>query len=268
MNKIQNNLAGLLLVLFSLSIPALASDVAKEKRWANDIVGALIDGEAVWLTAEKQPTKSNKFLGIYTESSEKKIKGAAIVLHGIGVHPNWTDVVYPLRVQLPEHGWHTLSLQMPILRNQAEYDEYKPLFVEIAPRMNAGIKYLQSKGVKNIVIVGHSLGSTMASYYLAEDNVPQVSALVAVGVSGIQFGDPGLGFFNSLTKLKLPILDIFGTNDIEPVLSSYKKRAAVAKKSGNKRYTQIIVKGADHFFAGKDESLVKNVSEWLDTTLR
>lgn len=261
--SMRDGVIGLLVGLCVLAAPASASDIAKEKRWAADIVDALIDGEAVWLQGDQ-----DKFLGIYTESSAKKIKGAVIVLHGIGVHPNWTDVVYPLRVRLPEHGWHTLSLQMPILGNQAGYDDYKPLFKEIAPRINAGIKYLESRGVKNIVIVGHSLGSTMASYYLATNDAPQVSALVAVGVSGIQFGDPGLGYFNSLTKLKLPILDIFGTEDIAPVLSSYRKRADVARTSGNNQYTQIKVKGADHFFVGKEAALVKHVSDWLDKTAR
>ncbi|MDH3949292.1 MAG: alpha/beta hydrolase family protein, partial [Gammaproteobacteria bacterium] len=189
---IRNWLASVIVGMCVLVMPAGASDVAKEQRWAADIVDALIDGEAVWLKAEQ-----HKFLGIYTESSAKKIKGAAIVLHGIGVHPNWSSVVYPLRVQLPEHGWHTLSLQMPILRNEADYKEYTPLFKEIAPRLNAGIAYLKARGINNIVVVGHSLGSTMAAHFLATNKVPEVSAFVAVGVSGIEFNDPELGYFNS-----------------------------------------------------------------------
>ena len=255
----------LFLILVGLVVlpgQASASDFAKEKRWADDIVDALIDGEAVWLTADQ-----HKFLGIYTQTQDKNIKGAAIVLHGIGVHPNWPEVVYPLRVRLTERGWQTLSLQMPILRNGAEYDEYKPLFGEIAPRINAAIAFLKSKGIKNIVIIGHSLGSTMASYYLATNKAPEVSALVAIGVSGTQFSDPALGYFSSVTRIKIPILDIYGTDDIEPVLSSATRRAAIARESGNNRYTQVVVKGANHFFSGKDDPLVKQVGDWLDKTL-
>ena len=258
---VRSGIVGLFVGICVLVAPANASDIAKEQRWAADIVGALIDGEAVWLQAEQ-----TKFLGIYTESTATRIKGAAIVLHGIGVHPNWSSVIYPLRVQLPEHGWHTLSLQMPILPNEADYKEYTPLFREVAPRLNAGVAYLKARGVKNIVIVGHSLGSTMAAHFLATNKAPEVSAFVAVGVSGIEFNDPELGYFNSLTKLTMPILDIYGTDDIEPVLSSVDKRAEIARKSGHKNYTQVVVKGADHFFTGQDEPLVKNVSEWLDRT--
>ena len=101
-------------LLTILSVPSLASDTAKEKRWADQIVDTLMEGEAVWLQAGQ-----TKFLGIYTESATKPAKGAVIVLHGIGAHPDWTDVVHPLRVGLTEHGWTTLSLQMPILANEA-----------------------------------------------------------------------------------------------------------------------------------------------------
>lgn len=258
MRIIRSGLLGLLLGL-SVLASANASDFAKEKRWADDIADVLFDGNPVWLNAD-----NHKFLGIYTKSVAKKIRGAVIVLHGTGVHPNWPDIVYPLRVQLPEHGWHTLSLQMPILPNGAKYEEHGPLFVEIAPRMNAGIAYLKSKGIQNIVIIGHSMGITMAAHYLATNKVPEVSALVGVGVSGVQFSDPELGYFSSLTKLKIPILDIYGTEDIAPVLSSVKKRAEIARNSGNKKYTQIAVKGANHFFADMDGPLVENVSKWLE----
>jgi len=35
--------------LFTLSCTLHASDLAKEKRWAEQVVDAIMDGEAVWL---------------------------------------------------------------------------------------------------------------------------------------------------------------------------------------------------------------------------
>jgi len=31
--------------------------------------------------------------------------------------------VQPIRVAMTEYGWHTLSIQMPILHNDAKYEE-------------------------------------------------------------------------------------------------------------------------------------------------
>ena len=138
----KNNYKPLIILLFYLITPVLhASDLAKEKRWADQIVDALITGDAEWL-----PVGNLKVLAIYTPSEIEPARGATIILHGIGVHPDWPDVIHPLRTRLPEAGWATLSLQMPILPNEASDIDYLPLLPEVAPRIDAAIDFLQAQG--------------------------------------------------------------------------------------------------------------------------
>jgi len=250
----------LILSVFAVS-SVLASDIAKEKRWADQTVDAIMTGEAVWLMAGK-----HRFLGIYTEPATDKVLGGVIVLHGIGVHPNWTDVIQPIRTRLPESGWHTLSLQMPILKNDAKEKEYKLLFPEIAPRINAGIAFLKKKGVKKIAIVGHSMGSTMAGYYLAH-NKSEVKALVAIGATGYSFHDPKLDYIASLKKIKIPVMDLSGSDDLPGVVKVKKQKVEAAKIANNKRYEAIEIQGANHFLVGKENEMVKAVDTWLRKTL-
>lgn len=139
-----------------------ASDTAKETRWADQVVDALLDGDAVWLNTSD--TEQPAFLSILTEASEAS-HDAVIIMHGTGAHPDWQQVIQPLRVGLTEHGWHTLSIQMPILHNEASYDDYAPLFEEVTPRIQAAIKHLQAIGVSRIILIGHSLGSAMGAYH-------------------------------------------------------------------------------------------------------
>ena len=89
------------------------------------------------------------FLGIYTESSGggDPPKGAAILVHGIGVHPDWPQVIHPLRVGLPERGWSTLSIQMPVLPNEAQSADYLPLLDGVAPRLDAAIDFSGASGM-------------------------------------------------------------------------------------------------------------------------
>src|SRR5262249_24927688 len=79
--------AAALLLAFALAAraaaPAVDSDYAREKRWADEIVPSLVVGEAVWL----QGKRPQKFLGLYAEA--KNPKGAIIFAHGLGVNPDY-----------------------------------------------------------------------------------------------------------------------------------------------------------------------------------
>ena len=240
---------------FFVSNLGLASDLEKEKRWADQVVDAIIDGEAVWLNNGK-----NDFLGIYTEAEEDKSR-AVIVMHGTGIHPDWQQVIQPLRVGLTEHNWHTLSIQMPVLPNEADYQDYAPLYDEVAPRIEAAIQYLKNNGAKDIVLIGHSQGSSMTAYYLSTSK-PAVNGFVAIGM-GAFAKDPRMDSIKALEKIQLPVLDLYGTEDLDNIMASTKARAAAAKKAGNKSYRQIKIKG-NHFFDGDEDVLVETVAEWLE----
>jgi len=90
---------------------------------------------------------------------------AVILCHGRGQHPTW-DVVDPLRKGIHEKlGYHTVSLQMPAPGgNWRSYEEHFP---DAYARIAATVKVLQGKGIKRIYLMGHSMGSRMATAYLA-----------------------------------------------------------------------------------------------------
>ncbi len=234
----------------------LASDMAKEKRWADQIVDALIDGEAEWLKAD-----GHEFLAIYTEAASGETGRAVILLHGIGVHPDWPQVIHPLRVGLVEHGWSTLSLQLPVLAGDAKGADYAPLFDAVAPRIDAGVAFLAEQGAKEIVLVGHSLGAAMAAYYLSTGERP-IAALVGIGmIAGAS--DPRMDNARLLEKIHIPTLDLYGSEDIDRVKGTAAQRVRAARGAGNEGYRQVKVAGADHFFDGKEPELVDTVSRWL-----
>ncbi len=245
-----------LFVLFFWQVSAGASDLAKEKRWSEQVSDSLIDGEPVELKAA-----DTGFLGIYTEAQQGDSGRAVILAHGVGVHPDWPDVVHPLRVGLPEHGWSTLSIQMPILENDAELKSYLPLFDEAGPRLAAAADYLRKNGADTVVIVAHSLGAAMAARYVA-DNPKAVDGLVLVSVGRIEI-DPKMDAVAALEKIKLPVFDLYGSRDLESVLSSVNARAGAARKAGNDDFRQFAMEGAGHFYRGTEDALVRRVYGWL-----
>ncbi|MBT3263087.1 MAG: DUF3530 family protein [Acidiferrobacteraceae bacterium] len=106
-----------LILGIALVAPGFASDLGKEQRWREQVADSIMDGEEVDVMVDGRGV-----FGIYTEATNGSNKGM-IVVHGTGIHPDWQQVVQPIRVAMTEYGWHTLSIQMPILHNDAKYEE-------------------------------------------------------------------------------------------------------------------------------------------------
>lgn len=257
-------LAFLFCAIYILPVQAsdrLTSDTDKEQRWANQIVDFLIEGESQWLQAGEQ-----RFLSIYTPSAVERPKGAVVLLHGRGVHPDWPQVIQPLRTQLPENGWATLSIQLPVLPNEAGLEEYVPLFKESPARIKAALDFLEQRGFKNIVLMGHSLGNNMATDFLAHSRDKRVQAFVGVSMEAVRQPKKVEVLDNvvALFQVKVPVLDIYGSEAIEPVTKSVDRRAYVIYQALDDKSHQIEIKGANHFFQGFENELVQTITLWLD----
>ncbi|MDH3635626.1 MAG: alpha/beta hydrolase family protein [Gammaproteobacteria bacterium] len=245
----------LLLATWFTPVGATNSDIAKESRWAEQVIDGLLDGDEIWLLDDS----GHEFLGIVTEG-DKNLDRAVILVHGIGVHPNWPDVIYPLRAGLLEQEITTLSVQMPILANDADEGEYGLLFPEVPGRFEAALDYLDDNGYKKVTIVAHSMGASMANYYLSRNDPDEVVSLVIIGM------DAENAFFDileALAKVRVPVLDLYGSEDLEPVLNSVDQRAMAGKKQSGRQYLQVRVDGANHFFQGHEDALLRHVIEWL-----
>lgn len=243
----------LLLGIALLLAPTLAfaqADYAREKRWADEITPTILVGDPVCLALQS----GHKFLAIYAPNP--KAVAGVIVVHGLGVHPDW-GLINPLRSQLAEQGYATLSVQMPVLAADAKDDRYPPLFPEAAERLRAAVTFLRGKGLKKVAIVSHSMGSRMTNYFLNRAGEARVAAWAAIGISG-EFTEPA--------TFKAPVLDLYGEKDLPAVVDNAEKRAAAIKAVRGSG--QVRVAGADHFFAGMENELVRQVRQFLDARLK
>ena len=247
----------LIFTLLTLLSPNLqASDLEKERRWADQITDALLDGEARYLEDGQ-----GEFLAIETPAADGSKGKTAIIMHGTGVHPDWPTVVQPLRVRLTEMGWNTLSIQMPILDNDAPHEAYAAIYDEVPGRLDAAIDHARQNGAEKLVLIAHSQGSTMTAYYLANGG-KKTDGLIAIGMGPGIAGGP-MDNLEHLRSIRIPMLDLYGSSDLEEVVASATERRRIASAS-NADYTQIMVTGADHFFDGEEKLLFEQVSGWLN----
>lgn len=248
----------LLLCLLGISSTGFASDLEREQRIHDQIVDAIFDGEPMMLNAA-----GHDFLAIHMQSEANEKKGAAIILHGRGLHPNVENVIQPLRIGLTEHGWDTLALQMPVLDKEAKYYDYVPILPDATPRIEAAIAYLRKQGAKHIVLIAHSCGAHMAMSWIDKVGDSGIDAYVGIGMGATDYKQPMRKPF-PLAQMKVPLLDVYGKDDYPAVLRMAPERKAMLDKAGNPQSAQQIIEGADHYFAGHNEALLETVANWLD----
>ena len=230
-----------LLLTLLLALPALASDYAREQRWADEVIPAALVGDPVWLQQERQ----------VSAATQNQAKAAILIVHGRGVHPDW-NLIGTLRQRLPEMGYTTLSLQMPVLAAEAVNKDYPPTFAEAASRIAKGVAFLQAHGYKKVILDSHSLGCSMVERYLELNPQAPVLAWMAIGAPGAL----GSG------RLKFPILDLNGENDLPDVLEARARRAGIKGA-----FTQIAAPGANHFFDGHEQDLLDYERAFLERAL-
>ncbi len=248
-NRLLSMLAGWVL-LFSLAAVAApgAPDYAREKKWADEVIPGLVVGDPVYL---QTPRGHHSFLTLFTPAADTQ--KAVVVVHGMGIHPDW-GMVGTLRTELADRGLTTLSIQMPILAADATGDAYPPTFPEAAERIAEAVAFLKAKGYTHLAIVSHSMGSRMSGVYMAGKPDPDVKAWASLGLPS-----------GSYAGLKLPVLDLYGDNDLPPVLKHAGKRKQSLAARDSK---QVVIARADHFFSGHERAMVDAVADFLNATLK
>lgn len=220
-----------------------AADYAREQRWAAEIVPAILVGDAVYLSTPSQ----SRVLALYANVAHSK--GGVIVVHGLGVHPDW-GLIGGIRTGLADAGFSTLSVQMPVLAADASRDDYVALFPEAGERIAAAIAFLKTRGIERIAIVSHSMGATMVNAYLARADAARIDAWVPVGM---------------LTEYAVaprePVLDVTADDDFSQVREAAQRRAA--KSPGDGCTSHIVIAGTDHYMANRQKELVAAIAPFL-----
>jgi pimeloyl-ACP methyl ester carboxylesterase len=233
------------LMIAALAVTAQAQDYEREKRWADEVVPGLVVGDAVWLDG----SGGKKFLGLFTQPAQSR--AAVLLVHGVGVHPDH-GIMGTLRSSLADSGYATLSVQMPVLSPEASPRDYQSVFPDAVARITSAASWLQKGGAGKVILLSHSMGSSMSNAYYEQTTNAAFSAWVCMGLSGS---------FGTMRNVKVPVLDVFGEKDLPSVLrADWRRRITVDSLPGSR---QVIIAGADHFYAGREKQLVAAIEDFI-----
>ena len=224
----------------------------------------------------------------YLEETFGERHGAIVFFHDQGEQFESQGVITPLRHQLTEYGWSTLtlSLDLPfeskVMLSTSLNPEVEAL-AEIAPdddtaaskedaateemanilqpvsnseRMEAAWAFLKAKNIERIVFLGHGKGGQVAIDMLASKTF-SVAGLILVGVTEFDNND-------DFSTLEIPVLDVYGSQDLDGVKKAIKQRKALMKRELETGHTIRKVIGANHVYYGLEPMLLMTVRSWLN----
>lgn len=190
----------------------------------------------------------------------KASRTAVILAHGQSLDPD-SQVVGPLRKAVNrELGFHTLSLQMPVLPGRVGtaslFLQYGSTFPEAYKRLQTAIDFLRKeKGVERIYLMGYSMGGRMTSAFLANNADAGVAGFIGVGLTA--GGPEPLNTNLNLRKVKIPVIDIYAEDDKDAKFAEFRKSFV------SHRFKQVAIPGATHDYRGYDKQIADAVIGWL-----
>lgn len=272
-----------LVLLLTVTSAAIAQDGAAADAPATaEFDFEIRDGTPIPFSAGEQP-----FLGVFKPESRGELRGGVLLLPDRSTHPDWPQVIGPLRRSLTDHGWSTLAIEMPDLPDEPTNEEIITFLDNSASYIAAGLNHFNQQSVHNIVLLGHGFGALAAADYMGSTQRPDLRGLVVINVINRGNGDR-IGAADSMAKVTKPMLDLFaytGQNwvlrfaeerretvrkavsqnvaELKEVASPEVARNFGSDKPGRILYRQMKITGAGHDFIGFENNLTKRIAGWL-----
>lgn len=254
----KTRLCNPILAISIWACPASAETPAMDMHRARQIAEAIelhtTPDEAIRLEAS-----GIEFRGLYRDAVSKDLRGGVILLHGRHSSQDSANLIHPLRQGLPEHGWSSLSLAMPI----AEPDDlqgHAARLEEAIERLQSAVTFFTQKNLTNIALLAHDTGTWAALGYLARSPDSTVKAAVLVDPVPIPDLDPSPIAADRPSFTGLPILEILSSRLSSPADDMSRKRAAM---KNNPAYRLLVLNEPDRGWQDMEDFLINRIHGWL-----
>jgi triacylglycerol esterase/lipase EstA (alpha/beta hydrolase family) len=242
-----------------LAAAAAAQQVPeREQAIADRLAERRVPGEMIWLEAG-----ASRFLGLFLAAPGADARRVALLLHGFGAHPDWPEVVQPLRTRLPELGWSTFAIQLPRLSPEASHADENQLPRGALLRMQVANRYLVDRGVEQMAVVGYGFGAAVGAQY-AGNAASGLVAFAAVSLRVPAHLTPAVSYPESLETVRVPVLDVHAARDDATVLQQAPERELWGRKNKTRSFDRIVIPDAGAGYVGREDELARAIAGWLD----
>ena len=197
----------------------------------------------------------------YLKEASGKANGGLLLLSDSKRHPLLKGSIETLRYALAENHWHTLAIDTSTVDME-----------QAGAIIDAGMAFLNQRGVFNIAILGEGNGALQAVNFLSKKTgsgqtaeqsaFNQLRAVVLLHV-GTLAEKQNTTFNQQLSQLTLPILDAYN-NGIPQQKLAASERGLKMRRNGQKLYQQARLPASSATMQGQDNRTTRRIRGWLD----
>ncbi len=154
-----------------------------------------------------------------------------LVLHGGGVAGIESPFISKIITEFADSKKSVLGFNMPYCERGEESTSNN--LIEETEALKSAIEYLRTEGYGRITVIGKSLGSIIASYYLEQNEAPDVEVITLGYVIG---------------SVKTPVITPYLKLVIQGENDRFGNMEAVKKEINNPQISIIEIPKADHSY--------------------
>ncbi len=197
-----------------------------------------------------------KFSALYAPARTKTLRGAVVFLPEAGWRFD-SPIALGLARYFPAHGFEVVSVQLPVLEQEAEKAEYLSLIEAASARLKAAVAWLKSKGSERLAAVGHGFGGLVLLKSLGQ--VPELKAAVLLSLAWPEAADEEIKAL--LAAVQVPVLDVYAEQDHPRVKAQAVQRFLLLKEKPY--YLSFEVSAAEHHYRGQEALVARRIDGWL-----
>ncbi|MEY4194814.1 MAG: hypothetical protein RLZZ226_1182 [Pseudomonadota bacterium] len=251
---------GTILLLLWIAGVGATADLDDERELAAQLAARNSPEDVLKLSVSGIP-----FQGLYRDSLVKQRRGGIILLHGRKSNQDAAELIHPLRVALPGHGWATLTCSLPLAETDAEAANFASLMPESVGRLRAAVTAMQQKDIQDIALIGHDSGAWVALNYLLQQPDPAIRAVVLLDPAPIRGLDKFPVKLARLSSLKLPLLELLSHRSGDTPDDEARERKTALKTLAD--YHQIRVETPNDGWKTVEDYLLQRLHGWLSRML-
>ncbi len=187
---------------------------------------------------------------------------AVLIVHCESSKSNNPALFKSFKQQFQRNRWEVFLY--PVSRIQMQSD-YRYLVLD------RKIQSLAEQGFNRIMIIGYDDTNKLIAYYLSGIPSKRIKAFVGINMTGQKTAKEDIVSDNAslLLKIKIPVLDIFGSHSHPAVLTSTDRRAFAMTLHRSdcdcQKSRQTVIKNANATFHGHEMQLTTRITNWLDS---